>query len=248
MTTEQQTRSAMTRTEAPGKIRITHPQRIYFDRVDQRLKPEMNWLDVGCGRKLIYSWLPDGQELENELIARPARLVGIDLDLAALRDNVSCRDLLMAGAEALPFADASFDLVTSNMVFEHVERPVPALTEIRRVMRPGARLIIFTPNALDIVSLIARTVPNRLHPLIVSRIEGRAAKDVYPTQFKFNRPREVKRIFSLTGFAPVSIEYIEHHNIFSHRPLIGKIEDLWHRLAKRVPVIRGTLLIEAEAV
>ncbi|HZS05737.1 MAG TPA: class I SAM-dependent methyltransferase [Blastocatellia bacterium] len=238
----------MTASQTNGKsFRITHPQRIYFDRIDRRLQKGMSWLDVGCGRKLVYSWLPDAEELESELLARPARLVGIDLDLAALRDNVSFRDLLMAGAEALPFRDGSFDLVTSNMVFEHVERPAPALAEIRRVMCRGGRLIIFTPNAWDIVSIVARAVPNRLHPLIVSRLEGRAAKDVYPTQFKFNRSGEIRRIFDQTGFRLVSLEYLEHHNIFGHRPVIAQIEDLWHRVARRVPAIRGTLLIEAEA-
>jgi ubiquinone/menaquinone biosynthesis C-methylase UbiE len=243
MITEQQAPAA----KEAKKFRITHPQRIYFDRIDQYLARGMCWLDVGCGRKLVYPWLPDGEELEDELKSRPARLVGIDLDLAALRDNVSFRDRLMADAEGLPFADASFDLVTSNMVFEHVERPQPALTEIRRVMRRGGRLIIFTPNAYDLVSIVARAVPNRLHPLIVSRLEGRAAKDVYPTQFKFNRPREIRRIFNLVGFAAVRIEYVEHHNIFGHHPLIREVEALWHRIAKRVPAMRGTLLIEAEA-
>lgn len=231
-----------------GQIRITHPQRIYFERIEQHLLPGMNWLDVGCGRKLVYHWLPDAEELEAKLKAKPARLVGIDPDLAALRDNVSLTDLLLAGAEALPFADDSFELVTSNMVFEHIAHPLPVLRELNRVMCPGARLIIFTPNVWDFVSIAARIIPNRLHPRLVSWFEGRNAADVYPTQFKFNHPPEIRGQLSQTGFRTLSIEYLEHHDIFGHHPFIGRMEQLWHRLAHRFPVLRGTLLIEAEAV
>jgi SAM-dependent methyltransferase len=47
----------------------------------------------------------------------------------------------------LPFPDASFDLVTSFQVIEHVADPGPYLHEIRRVLRPGGRALFTTPNA-----------------------------------------------------------------------------------------------------
>lgn len=49
-------------------------------------------------------------------------------------------------AAALPFADASFDVVLSFQVFEHVQDADRYLVEIRRVLVPGGRLLLVTPD------------------------------------------------------------------------------------------------------
>ena len=49
--------------------------------------------------------------------------------------------------EALPFADDSFDLVLMNELFEHLRiQPIATLEEVLRVIRPGGRLMLSTPN------------------------------------------------------------------------------------------------------
>lgn len=53
---------------------------------------------------------------------------------------------LRATVPPLPFADGSFDTVISFQVIEHVRRDRELVAEIRRVLRPGGRLIISTPN------------------------------------------------------------------------------------------------------
>jgi ubiquinone/menaquinone biosynthesis C-methylase UbiE len=238
-------------TRAAGKIdansRVSHPQRIYFDRVRRILRPQTQWLDVGCGRQLVPWWLNGQAELESELKSSARFLVGVDPDLAALRDNRSCHLRLKAHAEALPFSDGSFDLVTSNMVFEHVKRPGEILREIRRVLRSGGRLLVLTPNWLDIVTIAARAVPNRLHPMLVSRIETRAAADVYPTHFRFNRPSSVENLLRQAGFKNRRVELLDQPSTYAHVPFFAGIESVWHGLARRWPTLRGTLLIEAEA-
>lgn len=47
----------------------------------------------------------------------------------------------------LGFADASFDFVVSFQVIEHVERDAELVREIKRVLRPGGKFIVTTPNA-----------------------------------------------------------------------------------------------------
>ena len=56
--------------------------------------------------------------------------------------------LLVAHAERLPFADASFDVVTAFDVLEHVPRPELLLAEAARVLRPGGLLVGATPDPL----------------------------------------------------------------------------------------------------
>ena len=226
--------------------RAPHPQQTYFERIEQQLSSNMCWLDVGCGRQLVPKWLNGQAEIEADLKSRAALLVGIDPDFAALCDNRSCHGRLQTGSAGLPFADNSFDLVTANMVFEHVETPLELLAELRRVLKPGGRMIVLTPNWLDIVSLAARAVPNRWHPGIISRVETRTRSEVYPTHFRFNRPSSVESLLRQAGFAHYRVEQLEHPDAYSHVPIVARIETAWHRLASHWPSLRGVLLIEAE--
>ena len=52
----------------------------------------------------------------------------------------------------LPFADGSFSAVTCVEGIEHLERPVDALREFRRVLGPGGQLVLTTPNVLHLGS------------------------------------------------------------------------------------------------
>lgn len=56
--------------------------------------------------------------------------------------------------EPLPFADASFDLVTCTEVIEHLEHYRQTLREMHRVLKPAGRLVVTTPNILNLKSRI----------------------------------------------------------------------------------------------
>jgi ubiquinone/menaquinone biosynthesis C-methylase UbiE len=99
-------------------------------------------LDVGCGTgrflgfvKQNYPRLP---------------VVGLDLSEAYLRrarrelDAWSWVELIQGAAEALPFADASLDLVACIYLFHELPRDVRAraAAEFARVLRPGGRLVL----------------------------------------------------------------------------------------------------------
>jgi len=89
-------------------------------------------LDVGCGT---------GRNLP--LYAAGTEVVGCDLRvelLLAARRRVPDRPLVLASAEALPFADRSFDTVVSGLVFCSVGEPRRGLAELRRVLAPAGRL------------------------------------------------------------------------------------------------------------
>jgi ubiquinone/menaquinone biosynthesis C-methylase UbiE len=78
-----------------------------------------------------------------------ARLVGADVSQVAL-DRAKTRLpnaelVLIEPDESLPFADNEFDLVTCIETLEHVRDVQLALSEIRRVLRPGGRLALTTP-------------------------------------------------------------------------------------------------------
>jgi ubiquinone/menaquinone biosynthesis C-methylase UbiE len=93
-----------------------------------------NWLDVGCGTGILT-------ELIFERCA-PAAVFGIDpqraqIEHAKRQPLVHRATLRVANAEALPFSDAAFDVVASALAINFVSDRVRAVSEMRRVARPG---------------------------------------------------------------------------------------------------------------
>ena len=102
------------------------------------LNAGMDLLDVGCGPASITADLA-------ERVA-PGRVVALDAASGALeaaRATLSDRGLseqvevTSGDVMALPFEDASFDVVHAHQVLQHLADPVGALAEMRRVTRPG---------------------------------------------------------------------------------------------------------------
>jgi dolichol-phosphate mannosyltransferase len=90
-------------------------------------------LDVGCGSSHILKDLPNA--------------VGVDIQLHKLRyARQFGRPAVVASIFALPFADASFDCVVCSEVIEHVPGDPRLFHELARVLRPGGRLILGTPD------------------------------------------------------------------------------------------------------
>jgi ubiquinone/menaquinone biosynthesis C-methylase UbiE len=104
------------------------------------LAPAASVLDVGCGT----GWAT----LQSARQARAARACGVDLSPAmirraiALADGVPNVEFRVADAEALPYAEATFDAVLCCHSFHHYSEPLRALGEIRRVLRPRGRFVL----------------------------------------------------------------------------------------------------------
>ena len=95
-------------------------------------------LDVACGTGLNFSLFPQKSDI-----------TGIDLSpgmLDVARENVARLgvkvNLVVMDAQNLEFADKSFDTVVSTLSTCTVPNPVEALEEMRRVCRPGGRILL----------------------------------------------------------------------------------------------------------
>jgi SAM-dependent methyltransferase len=92
-------------------------------------------LDVGCGT---------GANLE--MLAQFGEAEGVDVSDEALEFCKAKGLKTHKGlAESLPFADASFDLVTALDVVEHLDNDLDGLKEMRRVLRDDGRALMFVP-------------------------------------------------------------------------------------------------------
>jgi ubiquinone/menaquinone biosynthesis C-methylase UbiE len=97
-------------------------------------------IDIGCSTGYLL------EDLRRDI--PDARLIGVDLVAQGLRkahENVPDAELLQADACALPLKDASVDAAVSANLLEHVPDDERALTEISRILRPGARAVIVVP-------------------------------------------------------------------------------------------------------
>ncbi|MCZ7684227.1 MAG: class I SAM-dependent methyltransferase [Sandaracinaceae bacterium] len=136
----------------------------FLDLVARRLRlaEVKDALDVGCG---AGHW---GRALLPHLPAS-ARLVGVDREeafLALAREAADPRrtEYRVGTAEALPFDDASFDLVTCQTLLIHVRDPAVAIAEMKRVLRPGGVLLAAgrtTARATSRCSAASRARPTR---------------------------------------------------------------------------------------
>lgn len=95
-------------------------------------------LEIGAGTGLnLRHYPPDLDEL---VVTEPVAGMRERLEQRAGDDGVAAR-VVAAGADELPFAGDSFDTVVSTMVLCTVPDPHGAIDEVRRVLRPGGRLL-----------------------------------------------------------------------------------------------------------
>jgi len=173
----------MQRAVAP---RVRYSQEVYEEVLRTHVTQATAWLDLGCGRRILPPWRGDA---EQSLVHACPQVVGVDIDLDAIADNRSVTLKCLATGAALPFADESFDLVTANMVVEHLEAPTANFQEISRVLKPRGAFLFHTPNALGYPTLLARMVPEAVKKRAASLLDGRREEDVYPTFYRANNRR-----------------------------------------------------------
>ena len=116
------------------------------------------FLDIGCG---------DGEFLERA-IGLGYEAVGIDPDpVAVLRANSFGLSVFQQSLPNTEFSDASFEQITLNHVIEHVHDPAASLGEVNRLLTPGGRVWMATPNldsaTLDLVGRYWRGLETPRH-------------------------------------------------------------------------------------
>jgi SAM-dependent methyltransferase len=175
-----------------------HPYVRFEKEVARRLRPEHVLLDAGCGRTA---------PVLTKYRGLAQRLIGVDLvefDRAAAPDV----ELIAGNLSSIALPDGSVDVIMARSVLEHLDEPAASYREMWRLLKPGGHFIFLTANLWDYVSLIAALVPNRWHPWVVSKTEGREQHDVFPIRYRTNTRGAVYRFAERTGFDVTTFEYL----------------------------------------
>jgi SAM-dependent methyltransferase len=185
----------------------------FYQRVGALLRPDMTALDVGCGRGAVADRLATNPwEQCRVLKGRCKKVIGIDVAPDGLTNPLIDEFRQIEGPQ-WPVESSSVDLLVSDAVLEHVPEPDQFFAECSRVLRPGGFLCIRTPNRWSYVSLAASIIPNRYHARIVGKLQrGREAKDVFPTLYRANTLRSVRRLMAAHQFDGCVYRHIAEPN------------------------------------
>jgi SAM-dependent methyltransferase len=169
----------------------------YGEFIAEHLHPGVRWLDAGCGSRLLED---DLDPLEDWLVEQCAMIVGMDV---LLRGHRNIGLLVQGSLYTLPFADTSFDLITCNMVVEHLENPARALAEIARCLRPGGAVVINTPNLLNYGvmanAILSKVIPEKWRLRLVHVVDSREPEDFFPVRYRANTLRRLTRLLNGCG-------------------------------------------------
>ena len=122
-----------------------------IDKLGHGFRGDERLLDVGCGDGGVARLLRE----------RVREVVAVDLEASPNWVDTPGLQFWVADGEALPFEDASFDLVHSKDSLHHMSHPDRALAEYRRVLRPPGFVLIVEANRYNPTLYVQMTVVRR---------------------------------------------------------------------------------------
>lgn len=200
------------------------PGEIYLDAIRER--PGRAFLEIGCGRRA-------------ETVHRAAdcfqRCVGVDPDCDGVKSELPNVELQTGDAAALPFPDETFDVIAMLDVAEHLPDPLAVIRECRRVMTPGARLIIQTPNQYFPVLVAGRLFSHRTRVVLNKIASGTADDDTFPVFYRANTLTALRRLGERAGLEIHTLRYLPHHPTYLlFSPIVYRVGVFCERIFRRI--------------
>jgi ubiquinone/menaquinone biosynthesis C-methylase UbiE len=206
---------------------LRYSQYEYEDVLNERVTENLRWLDLGCGHQMLPPWRA---EQEKRLISKAGFVVGIDATLASLKKHLNISRKVQGNVSSLPFKDDSFDLVTANMVVEHLDDPRSQFLEVCRILRPDGLFIFHTPNARGYSTQLAKLLPEFLKKPLVGLLQGRPGEDVFPAHYRANTEADIERIAKTLALDTKEVRLVASSAQFAVVPPPAFLELLWIRL------------------
>jgi ubiquinone/menaquinone biosynthesis C-methylase UbiE len=207
--------------------------------IDQLIRPHLKAgsriLEIGCGagNLLLQASAGGSYPVALDLAMQSLTFVRSRLQEAAsgpqAPNGFACTQ---AVGERLPLADESFDCVLLSEVIEHLEVPHVSIREASRVLRPGGRLLVTTPNYRSLWPMMEWTVD-------LLNMAPQMAGEQHISRFY---PASLRRILVESG---LGIEYFG--TIYSLSPFLSLVSPGWasRQLARELdhPSSSGMILV-----
>jgi SAM-dependent methyltransferase len=143
-------------------------------------------------------------------LAGLAPVTGLDVSAEVLA-NPNLTEARVFDGTKMPLPGEAFDLCVSNYVLEHVADPAPHFQEVFRVLKPGASYCFRTPNRWHYVTIASKLIPHSLHLRWANKLRAldSDAHDPWPTLYRANTRRALRRLAQRSGLWPEELRMIE---------------------------------------
>lgn len=167
------------------------------------LRPDARVLELGCGpgflTELLLDLVPEGS----------VAAVDVDPDMVAFaRERLAGRErveVVEGSATKVPFDDDSFDAATARLLLQHLPDPSLALAELKRVLRPGGRVLVTDVD--DAYGLLVEPEPS-----FVREFAGAMASRQRARGGDRHIGRRLPRLVRDAGFTDLRLEVIVLHS------------------------------------
>lgn len=176
---------------------LTSSQYSYYQKL-RSVVPGRVWLDLGCGHQVFAEWMAKEQA---EVIGSSAMAYGIDLDWPALKAHRGISNKVFGDLTTLPFKADAIDVVSANMVAEHLSAPETVLREVHRVLKPNGAFVFHTPNYGGWAIQLASRIPDWIKKKLIWFFERRREEDVFHTHYRMNTDTTIRDLARETGFS-----------------------------------------------
>lgn len=177
----------------------------FYNHVNALIDSNSVVIDFGCGRGLCTDDpVPHRRQLRI-LKGKAKKVIGVDVGTNGATNAAIDEFRELAAASRWPIEDQSADVVLCDSVMEHLPDPEAFFSEARRVLRPGRGVVcIRTPNLWGYVAVMSRLIPNRHHNTVLQKVQrDRLEEDVFPTLYRCNTIRRLRKMMAAYGFDPV---------------------------------------------
>jgi ubiquinone/menaquinone biosynthesis C-methylase UbiE len=178
----------------------------FYDLIRGRITDNCLILDLGAG--------PGSGDPSRNLRMRNARRIGLDID-PSIKNNSQLDAKLIGTAQNLPFSSNEFDLIFADYVLEHIANPKMVSDEVYRILKPGGHFLFRTTSSYHYSMILSRATSYAFHKkalTIVRRAYG--SNETYPTYYRFNTERCIKRTMEKSGFSNIEVMHIEKEPVY----------------------------------
>ena len=215
------------------------PSYVWREGQERRFRMVRRWtrlagrrvLDVGCGVGMYT----------NAFLRETPHVFGVEVERErAMEAQERATGVAQALGERLPFPDATFDVVYSHEVLEHVADDRACAAEMVRVTRPGGRVVVFVPNRMYVLETHGVFWRGRY------RFGNVPLVNWLPTPLR-NRLAPHVRAYTASGlrrlFAGLPVHVVHHTQIFpgydnivARKPALGRALRAITYAAERTPL------------
>lgn len=193
-------------------------------------------LDAGCGHSTMTGYKSTAK----------LTFIGIDISQDNIKNNKDIDFGFVSDLNQIPLENNSVDIIVSAMVFEHLQNPEIAFKELNRIMKTEGFLIFATPCIYNIVTIINRIIPHYLSQKLGKLLTGTIEEDIYPTKYKINSIRKIRRICKTIGFTEMNlIMYQPPPYAFVFSTIICRFIIYYYRIINRFHItkfLRGIII------